>query len=236
MAQTQQQTGGNQQRFRPMGEQGGEDSNESNLSSSPIVNISAIAMRGFGQFYDLQAAAARMVFQSQARAASAFGLPDYSHLFQFTDERAKRAFSSTTEQLLNTAEQTKGTFQDVQREVGKLMEVQAVSVAENWQQSLQELSAQAEEHMNQLKELARQQAEQAKQATESLSEAARESFREGSQQLRETMQQGAETGREAMRQAQGTAQGMAQEGQNAARQQENATHENDEHGKRKGRG
>lgn len=204
MAQTQQQTGGSQkQKFRPTGGQGEEQSEyESYGSASPAVNISAIAMRGFGQFYDLQAAAARMILQSQARAASAFGLPDYSHLFRFTDERTKRAFSSTTEQLLSTAEQTKGTLQDVQREVGKLMEFQAVTAAENWQQGLQELSAQAEEHMNQLKEITRQQAEQARQAAESFSEAARESFREGSQQLRETVQQGAEAGREAMRQGQ----------------------------------
>lgn len=234
MAQAQQHTGGSQkQQNRPMSGQGEDESeNYSNGSFSPTVNISAIAMRGFGQFYDLQASAARMILQSQARAASAFGLPDYSHLFQFSDERTKRAFSSTREQLLNTAQQTKGTLQEVQREVGKLIEIQAVSVAENWQQSLQELSAQAEEHMNQLKELARQQAEQAKQATESLSDAARESFREGSQQLRETMQQGAETGREAMRQTQG----MAQEAQNSGnRPPEAGGQENEEQGKRKGR-
>lgn len=188
-----------QQQFRPTG--GGAQSNESGpgngSSSSPAINISAIAMRGFGQFYDLQAAAARMVLQSQARAATAFGLPDYSHLFQVGDDRTKRAFSTTTEQLLNTAEQTKETIQEVQREVGRLMEFQAVSATENWQQALQELGSQAEENLNQLREFARQQTEQVMQASESLNDVTRQSIREGGQQLRDSIRQGGEQGREA---------------------------------------
>lgn len=169
--------------------------------NATAYSLSIIAMRGFSQLYDMQAAAARLMLQAQARAATAFGLPDYSDLFRVADDRARRVFSSSTEQFLETAEQTNQTLREVQREMGRLVEYQTVNAAENFQQGLQELEAQAEENLTQLREFAHQQAEQAMQAADTLGEAARESIREGSDQIRHNVQQGMEHGRQEQQQA-----------------------------------
>lgn len=186
MAQGQQRTSASQQQQPTPGKESARM--EAQRPTTPTngrsaINLSAIAMRGFGQLYDMQAAAARMMMQTQARAACAFGLPDYSDLFRFADDRAKHVFSASTEHLIHTAEQATETISEVQRQVGRLVEYQTVTAAENWQHGLQELEAQAEENLSQLKELARQQADQALLAVETLGEAARESLREGREQI-----------------------------------------------------
>lgn len=165
--------------------------------SGPI-NMAASTLRGIGQFYDVQAATARMMFRAQARALCTLGLPDYSDLFQLADDRAKRACSSGTEHLLHTAEQAREAVSEVQRHIGRLMEHQAVNLAETWQQGLEEWQAQASQSLDEFRELARQQAEEAARATESLTRVTRETLREGGEQFRETVRKGFEQGREAM--------------------------------------
>jgi vacuolar-type H+-ATPase subunit H len=162
------------------------------------INIAAVALRGLGEAYDMQMAAARLALQTQARAAVAFGWPDYSEFFRLGSGRAKRAFATSTEQLLNSAQQTSETISEVQREVGKLIECNAESIAESWQQGLEEFSIQAEESLEQMKDLARQQVEEAMQTAESLGSATRKAVRESGEQFRETVRQGAERGREMM--------------------------------------
>jgi hypothetical protein len=164
----------------------------------PTINIAAIALRGIGEAYDMQMAAARLAFQTQARAAVAFGWPDFSDLFRMGDAQSKRIFSKSTEQLLASAQQANATLSELQREVGKLIECNAETMAESWQQGLEEISIQAEESLEQMKELTRQQVEEAMRAAESLSEATRQAMRESSEKFRETVRQGAERGQEAM--------------------------------------
>lgn len=164
--------------------------------SPSTINIAAIALRGLSEAYDMQVAATRLALQTQARAAVAFGWPDFSDLFRVGDDRAKRAFASGTEQLLHCAEQAKETMSEVQRHIGKLIEYNAINAAENWQQGLEEFGVQAEESLDQMKELARQQVEEAMRAAESFGEATREAVREGGEQFRETVRHGAERGRE----------------------------------------
>ncbi|NTV11576.1 MAG: hypothetical protein HGA47_12520 [Zoogloea sp.] len=185
----------------PQGQQSSRNAQERISASS--FNVAAIAVRGMGQLYDMQLAAARMMLQTEARAAVAFGFPDYSDLFKVADDRAKRVFTSGTEHLLSTAQQANETLSDVQRQVGRLLECNAVNLSENWQRSLDEFGEQAEEGLSQLREMARRQVEEAVQATEALSEATRESMREGTDQMRESMREGTEQMRESMQEGTG---------------------------------
>jgi gas vesicle protein len=155
-----------------------------------------IAMRGVGQLYDMQVAAARIMLQTQASAACAFGFPDFSGLFRVADDRARRVFSSGTEQMLHLAEQANEATSEVQRQLGRMLEFHAVTAAENWQHGLEELGVQAEESLEELKELARQQVEETMRAAQAISEETRETMREGGEQFRQTIRQGSEQGRE----------------------------------------
>lgn len=161
-------------------------------------SVPVIALRGFGQFYDMQLAATRMFMQTQATAARAFGWPDFSGLFQIGDERVKRVFSSGTEQLVHLAEQANETTSEMQRHMGRMLEFHAANAAENWQRGLEELGHQAEEGLEQLKELARQQSEEAMRAAEAISQETRQSIKQGGEEMRQTMAQAGEQGRQAI--------------------------------------
>lgn len=187
---------GGQYGGRQGGERGQYGGERSQGRPPAAINIAAVALRGLSEAYDMQVTATRLALQTQARAAVAFGWPDYSELFRIGDGRAKRSFAIGTEQLLHTAQQAGQTFSEVQREVGKLMECNAESLAESWQQGLEEFGIQAEESLEQMRELARQQVEQAMQAAESLGDATRQAVRESGEQFRESVRQGAETARQ----------------------------------------
>ena len=142
---------------------------------SPNLNMASIAVRGFSQLYDMQVAAARLLLQSQARAATALGLPDYSGAFRVADDRAKRVFSESADQLLETAEHATQTLSEVQRQVGRLVERQTVSLADNWQRGVEEFSEQAEQGLEQLSETTRRQVEEAERAAQAMADQARRS-------------------------------------------------------------
>jgi len=163
---------------------------------SPHVNVAAVALRGMGQFYDINLAATRAVLQAHARTVAALGWPDYSDLFTVADDRIKRVFSTGTEQLLETAQHAQETLGEVQRQVGRLVECQTVNLAENWQRGIEELGTQTEQSLSQLSEATRRQVDELEQATEQLGEAARENIRQGGEQFRQQAREGYEQGRE----------------------------------------
>lgn len=195
----QQGAGGSQgmrsQESRQDGRGGAQGESQGHYHSSSM-SIPVIAMRGLGRIYDIQVAATRLMLQTQSSAASAFGWPDYSGLFRIADERTRRIFSAGTEQFLSLAEQANETTSEVQRQVGRMLESQAITEAENWQRGLEELGVQAEESLDEFKELALQQVEETIRAAESVSEESRAAIREGSDQFRQSIRQGMEEGRD----------------------------------------
>ena len=160
------------------------------------VDMTATTLRGFGQLYDMEAASARIFMRAQARAFSAMGFTDYSHLFELPDDRAKRLFSTATDTLLQSNRPANRTAGEIQRHLGQLWEQQTMDLTEAWQTGLQELQHQATESLDDLKELVRQQADEIAMATDSLSESTRETLREGGEQFRATMREGFERSRE----------------------------------------
>ncbi len=157
------------------------------------VHLTALALRSIGQVYDMNLSAARVMLQTQARVASAIGLPDWSGLFNVVDDRARHVFSSGAEQLLDTTRRANEVATELQREVGRVAETQAATVAQTLQHGFEELGQQASESLNQLVETARQQAEQAERVAQSMGEEMRTSIEQGGEQMRNEAQRAQES-------------------------------------------
>lgn len=172
------------------GQQGG--SGEGRQRRSETVNMATGALRSFGQFWDMQAATARIMLRAQIRAASAFGLPDYSRMLEVEDDRATRLFSAATDNLVQFVDQEGEVFNEVPSQVFRLFEKQAIDVTERWKYGLKEFQQQATQSLEELKELSRQQAEEMSRATEMLSEASTASLRESGEEFRNAARQSRE--------------------------------------------
>ena len=142
------------------------------------VHLTALALKSIGQVYDMNLSAARVLLQTQARAASAVGLPDWSGLFNSVDERARHVFSAASEQLVNTAQRASEVAAELQREVGRVVETQTATVAQTLQQGFEELGSQASDGLNHLVQTAREQAEEAERVAQTAGEEMRQSIQQ----------------------------------------------------------
>lgn len=156
---------------------------------SEAANLTVSAMRSLGQLFDMQAASARMMLRAQIRAASAFGLPDYSRMFEIGDDRATRLFSNTTENLVQFAGQRDEVLNEIPAQVFRLFEKQAIDVTERMKVGLKELQQQATDSIEEFKEFSRRQADEIAQATEMLTEATEATLRESGEQFRSSARQ-----------------------------------------------
>ncbi|HEX6733906.1 MAG TPA: hypothetical protein VF096_03760 [Azonexus sp.] len=203
---------------RGNGRQGGpEGSSDGRKQRNEAINMTVSALRSLGQFYDMQAATARIMMRAQSRAASAFGLPDYSRLFEIGDDRASHLFSAATENLVQFVGQEGEVLNEVPSQVFRLFEQQAIDATERWKYGLQEFRQQTTQSLEELKELSRQQADEIARATEMLSEATTASLRESGEQFRSASRQG----REAMsRQGEEMEKGMREGGEETGESRE----------------
>ena len=172
--------------------QRGEEQDNQREGRAAPANLAASALRGLGQFFDMQAATARIVMRAQLRAASALGFPDYSRLLLIEDGRSLRLFSAMTENLTRFNHQAEETLNEVRTHYGRLFEKQMIDLTERTQHGLEELQQQAAESVEELKELSSQQADEVARATESLTDATRATLREGGEQFCATVRQGRE--------------------------------------------
>jgi hypothetical protein len=154
------------------------------------VHLTALALKSIAQVYDMNVSAARVLLQTQARAASRVGLPDWSGLFEAVDERARRLFSTGAEQFVNTAQRANDAAAELQREVGRVVETQTATVAQTLQQGFEELGSQASEGLNQLVQTAREQADEAERVASEVGEEVRSSMQEAGSQAKAGMQRG----------------------------------------------
>jgi hypothetical protein len=150
------------------------------------VHLTAMALRSAGHLYDLNVSAARVLLQTQARAAAAFGLPDWSPLFDSSDERVRKVFATGAEQVLSTARRANEAVTELQRQVGRVIETQASQAAESWQRGLEQLGSHASEGFDQLCETARRTAEDAQRGAQAFGEQVRDNVREAAAQAAET--------------------------------------------------
>jgi len=113
------------------------------------AQLTEIAIRSAATLFDLQMQTARDILSMQARSASLFGVPDFSPLFSTADERARRVFSEGANELVNTTRRAAETVAEVNRQFGRLMEQQAVSVSETMRAGIDRLGRNAEQGLEQ---------------------------------------------------------------------------------------
>lgn len=215
---------------RGQAQQSQQGSGEGGQGRSDSINMATGALRSLGQFYDMQAATARIVMRAQIRAASAFGLPDYSRMFQVEDDRANRLFSAATDNLVQFVNQEQEVLNEVPAQVYRLFEKQAIDVTERWKHGLKEFQQQATQSLEELKEMSRQQAEEISRATEMLTQASTASLRESGEDFRNAARQG----REAMSQQGEQMESSMREQQEASRQGQQGQGQESEEGSESG--
>ena len=94
------------------------------------VHAAELALRGAGQLYELNVSATRVFLQAQANAAAAFGVPDFSPLFDLATDQTRQLLTAGTEQVLGAARRASDATAEMQRNAGQLMEAQATQAAE----------------------------------------------------------------------------------------------------------
>lgn len=158
-ASTQQwQQGGQRQGGRQQSQQGGA---QQQMGARQFESIAEVALRGTALLWDLQMETARNVFRTQARTAAMLGIPDCSDLFQIGDERARRLFTTSAEQVLNTARQARETVVEIQRQFGRLAEQQTIGITEQVRDQIEQIGRQTEQGLQEIREIAVSEAEQA---------------------------------------------------------------------------
>jgi hypothetical protein len=103
---------------------------------------------------DLQLDTARSLWRTQARTAAMLGLPDYSHLFRAGDDRSRRLFSLGAEQALNTVRHAQDAVLEVQRQIGRLAEQQAILIADEMRDQIEQIGRRSERELQAFHELA----------------------------------------------------------------------------------
>jgi hypothetical protein len=143
------------------------------------VHVTALALRSAGQLYDINLSMARTLLRTQVRAAAAFGLPDWSPLLDNADDRARQLFSTGAEQILHTTQRANDAAQELQRQVGRVIETQTQRAAETWQRGLQELGSQTSQGLQQLCQAARETAEEAERAVDTMAQQSQQAMQQG---------------------------------------------------------
>jgi hypothetical protein len=182
------------------------------------AQATAIALRSLGQVVDINISTTRVLLQAQARAASAFGWPDWSNLFDQVGDRTRHVFSTSAEQLVQATQRANDAALELQQQVGRVVQTQAATMAESLQNSLQEIGEQTGEGLRQLCDNARLHAEQAERVAQSASEEFRDTLREGSAQARQALREGGRQFGNAVRQGGEQADDLLRQGGQQARE------------------
>jgi len=144
---------------------GGQQQQQQFNSGGQFQNIAEVALRGTALLFDLQLEAARNAWETQARGVAMLGAPDFSNLFRVGDDRARRVFTATTEQLVNTIRRTADTVIAVQQEIGKLAEQQTVGMTDQMRQQIEHFGQQTQRGLEEIQQMSVDQLNQANQAT-----------------------------------------------------------------------
>ena len=190
-----------------------QENTSANAGNRPSpAQATAIALRSLGQVYDINIATTRVLMQAQARAASAFGWPDWSNLLDQVDDRTRHVFSTGAEQLVQATQRANDAAMELQQQVGRVVQTQAATMAESLQHSLQEIGEQTGEGLRQLCDNARLHAEEAERVAQSVGQEFRDTLREGSTQARQALREGGRQFGEVVRQTGAQADGLVRQG------------------------
>ncbi len=119
-------------------------------SAARGAQLTEIAIRGAATLFDLQMQTARDMLAMHARSAGALGLPDFSPFFVPTaDEQARRVFSESANEIVNTTRRTIETVAEVNRQFGRLIEQQTVNLSDTMRAGIDQLGRHAEQGLEQ---------------------------------------------------------------------------------------
>ena len=155
----------NQQAGGYRGQRGGQQQQQQYASGGQFQNIAEVALRGTALLFDLQLEATRNAWETQARGAALLGAPDFSNLFRIGDDRARRVFSASTEQLVNTMRRTADTVIAMQQEIGRLAEQQTIGMTDQMRQQIEQFGQQTQRGLEEIQQMSVEQLDQATQAT-----------------------------------------------------------------------
>jgi hypothetical protein len=151
------QQGGHGQGGRQQSQQGGE---QQAPGTRQLQSMAEVALRGTALLWDLQMETARNLWRTQARTAAMLGVPDCSELFQIGDDRARRLFTTSAEQVLNSARQARETVVEMQRQIGRLAEQQTIGLTEEVRDQIEQISRHTEQGLQEIKQIAASEADQ----------------------------------------------------------------------------
>ena len=126
-----------------------------------MQSMAEVALRGTALLWDLQMETTRNLWRTQARAAALLGIPDCSGLFEVDDDRARRLFTTSAEQILNSARQTRQTVVEMQRQLGRLAEQQTIGITEEVRDQIEQVGRHTEQGLQQIRQMTAAEADQA---------------------------------------------------------------------------
>lgn len=129
------------------------------FGGQPFHGMAEVALRGTALLWDLQMETARNVWRTQARTAAMLGIPDCSALFHVGDDRARRLFTTSAEQMLNSARQARETVVEMQRQMGRLAEQQTIGLAEEVRDQIEQIGRHTEQGLQQIRQIAASEAD-----------------------------------------------------------------------------
>jgi hypothetical protein len=151
-------------------------------------SMAELALRGTALLFDLQMESARNMLRTQSRTAALFGVPDCSDMFRLGDDRARRIFTASAEQMLNSARQARETVFEVQRQLGRLAEQQTIGIAEEVRDQIEQMSRHTEEGLQEIKQIAIHEADRAEDVVDYATHA--QERQQGEMRLDEGRQEG----------------------------------------------
>jgi hypothetical protein len=189
----QSQQGGTQQSQQGGTQQSQQGAAQQAFGAQQFHSMAEVALRGTALLWDLQMETARNMWRTQARTAAMLGIPDCSALFQIGDDRARRLFTTSTEQILSSARQARETVVEMQRQMGRLAEQQTIGLTEEVRDQIEQIGRHTEQGLQQIREIAASEADHVERFVDSAIEDNDERAQQQAQQRGQSNAMGAES-------------------------------------------
>ena len=189
----QSQQGGTQQSQQGGTQQSQQGAAQHAFGAQQFHSMAEVALRGTALLWDLQMETARNMWRTQARTAAMLGIPDCSALFQIGDDRARRLFTTSTEQILSSARQARETVVEMQRQMGRLAEQQTIGLTEEVRDQIEQIGRHTEQGLQQIREIAASEADHVERFVDSAIEDNDERAQQQAQQRGQSNAMGAES-------------------------------------------
>ena len=143
------------------------------ITTPPLsFSFAEMAIRGANQFYKLQMNTMRALSETNARTASAFGIPNWSEWFQNgSEESLRQAIRDASEQVIATSRRTAEAVSQLQGQMHELMTAQSGAVTQQWQKVIEQVGTQMAQSLEGVRSIAEEQSRRVVEETEARVEA-----------------------------------------------------------------